>query len=91
MSIELVDRELCNGCGLCVITCPLDVIRLDTEVGDLQEYPPCRQACPAGVDMRRYLYLLKDGLVEEAMEVLREALPLPAVTGRVCPLNLPIS
>ncbi len=85
MSIELVDQDLCNGCGLCVITCPLDVIRLDTEVADRAEEPPCRLACPAGVDMRGYMYLLKNGQIEEAMQVIRESLPLPAVTGRVCP------
>ncbi len=85
MSIELVDHELCNGCGLCVITCPLDVIRLDTVVADREEHPPCRQACPAGVDIRGYMNLLKDGLVDEAIDTLRESLPLPAVTGRVCP------
>ncbi len=85
MSIELVDLELCNGCGLCVITCPLDVIRLDTVVADREEYPDCRRACPAGVDMRRYINLLKDGMVKEALAVLRESLPLPSVTGRVCP------
>ncbi|MCE5253167.1 MAG: FAD-dependent oxidoreductase [Actinomycetia bacterium] len=85
MSIELVDRELCNGCGICVTACPLDVIRLDTLAADKGEYPSCRRACPAGVDMRSYLYLLRDGMIEEAMEVLRDALPLPAITGRVCP------
>jgi NADPH-dependent glutamate synthase beta subunit-like oxidoreductase len=35
--------------------------------------------------MRRYLYLLKIGKFDEANNVLREFLPLPAVTGRVCP------
>ena len=85
MSIELVDRELCNGCGICVTTCTLDVVRLDTLVADKEEYPSCRLACPAGVDMRSYLYLLKNGMLNEAIEVLRETLPLPAVTGRVCP------
>ena len=85
MSIELVDRELCNGCGLCVITCPLDVVRLDTAALDRDEHPSCRLACPAEVDMRGYLYLLKNGQVDEALEVLRESLPFPAITGRVCP------
>ena len=83
MSIELVDQELCNGCGLCVITCPLDVIRLDTVVSDRDEHPPCRQACPVGVDVRRYMNLLKDGQVDEAIEVLRDFLPLPAVIAEV--------
>jgi len=85
VSIELVDQELCNGCGICVVTCPLDVIRLDTVVAERQEHPPCRAACPAGVDIRRYMNLLRDGLVEDAAEVIRESLPLPAATGRVCP------
>jgi NADPH-dependent glutamate synthase beta subunit-like oxidoreductase/NAD-dependent dihydropyrimidine dehydrogenase PreA subunit len=85
MSIELVNRELCNGCGICVTTCPLDVIRLDTAVTDQEEYPNCRRACPAGVDIRSYFYLLKNGMVKEAIDILREALPFPAVTGRVCP------
>ncbi len=85
MSIDRVDQELCNGCGICITTCPLDVIRLDTEVKDKNEHPACRLACPAGVDMRVYMNLLKDGMVKEAMDVVREALPLPAVTGRVCP------
>lgn len=29
MSIERIDPELCNGCGICVKTCPIDVIRMD--------------------------------------------------------------
>ena len=84
MAIERIDLELCNGCGICVTTCPVDVIRLDTAAREKGEQPDCQMACPAGVDMRRYLYLLREGLVEEAMAVLRDSLPLPAVTGRVC-------
>ncbi|MFC2070659.1 FAD-dependent oxidoreductase [Chloroflexota bacterium] len=85
MTVERIDPELCNGCGVCVNSCTMDVLRLDTLVADKEELPPCRLACPAGVDMRRYIHLLREGMVEEAIAVLREALPLPAVTGRVCP------
>lgn len=85
MSIERIDTALCNGCRLCIDACPMDVIRLDTLVAERDEWPACRLACPAGVDIRSYIYLLREGMIEEAINVLRETLPLPAVTGRVCP------
>jgi NADPH-dependent glutamate synthase beta subunit-like oxidoreductase len=34
--------------------------------------------------MRGYIYLLTEGRLEEAMDLIREALPLPAITGHVC-------
>ncbi|MBW1769109.1 MAG: 4Fe-4S binding protein [Deltaproteobacteria bacterium] len=33
MSIENIDRDLCNGCGICVKICPMDVFRLDEDDG----------------------------------------------------------
>jgi len=85
MSIEKIDLELCTGCGVCVNNCPMDVLRLDALVADSQEYPPCQIACPAGVNIRLYFSLLKQDRIEEAIGVLRESLPIPAITGRVCP------
>ena len=32
MSIERIDNDLCNGCGICVNNCPADVIRMDKEI-----------------------------------------------------------
>jgi NAD-dependent dihydropyrimidine dehydrogenase PreA subunit len=29
MSIEKIDQDLCNGCGICVEICPMDVFRMD--------------------------------------------------------------
>jgi len=85
LSFASVDNELCNGCGNCVNSCPLDIIRLDTMAADRAEVSPCRAGCPAGVDMRSYMYLLKQGLIEEAARTITEAMPFPAITGRVCP------
>ena len=31
MAIERIDSVLCNSCGICVKSCPADVIRMDTE------------------------------------------------------------
>jgi NADPH-dependent glutamate synthase beta subunit-like oxidoreductase len=85
MSYAQVDDELCNGCGVCVESCPLDIIRLDTTVSDRGETTACRSACPAGVDMRRCFYFVRQGMMREAMDVITESMPFPAITGRVCP------
>ena len=29
MSIERIDAKLCTGCGICIDSCPMDVIRMD--------------------------------------------------------------
>ena len=31
MSIERIDPDLCTGCGICVDSCPMDVIRMDNQ------------------------------------------------------------
>jgi len=85
MSISRIDSNLCNGCGLCVDSCPEDVIRLDSLPAGREEVPTCTIACPAGVNMRRYMHMIEVDMIDEAAAILREALPLPAVTGRVCP------
>lgn len=46
---------------------------------------PCQRACPAGVDVQRYLYHIAQGDHSEAVKVIKETLPLPLSIGRVCP------
>ena len=46
--------------------------------------PPCTAACPAGVDVPRYIRAVRDGLYEEAVAVLREHLPLPTICADAC-------
>lgn len=33
MSIERIDPELCTGCGICIDSCGVDVIRIDEKSG----------------------------------------------------------
>lgn len=46
---------------------------------------PCKEACPAGVDVPRYLRFIVAGKYAEALAVIRESIPFPAVCGYVCP------
>ncbi|HUW64925.1 MAG TPA: FAD-dependent oxidoreductase [Spirochaetia bacterium] len=45
---------------------------------------PCREACPAGVDVPRYIRYIRDGNFDQALAVIRERIPFPAVCGYVC-------
>ena len=45
---------------------------------------PCAEACPAGVDVPRYVRLIGDGKFAEALAVVREKIPIPAVCGHIC-------
>ena len=45
---------------------------------------PCRNACPAGVDIPGYLSLVAAGRMGDAYRLIRQENPFPAVCGRVC-------
>lgn len=45
---------------------------------------PCREACPAHVDIPRYLRYVAIGDAEAAASVIREVIPFPETVGRVC-------
>ena len=54
MGIRRIDFKLCNGCGLCVDYCPLDVLRMDEKTDkayikylrDCQGFFLCEYECP---------------------------------------------
>jgi len=48
------------------------------------EEAACKKACPAGVDVPRYVRLIAEGKFDDALAVVREKLPFPLVCGRVC-------
>lgn len=46
---------------------------------------PCTLNCPAGTDCQGYVKLIAQGKFKEAVELVKEKVPLPASIGRVCP------
>ncbi len=45
---------------------------------------PCKETCPAGVDVQGYISLIDKGQYSEAVALIKETNPLPAICGRVC-------
>jgi len=45
---------------------------------------PCTLACPAGCNAHGYVALIREGKFDQAIELVRRRIPLPAVCGRVC-------
>ncbi|PLX15694.1 MAG: hypothetical protein C0599_16430, partial [Salinivirgaceae bacterium] len=45
---------------------------------------PCTVECPAGVDVQGYISLIEKERYSEAIALIKETNPLPAICGRVC-------
>jgi formate dehydrogenase major subunit len=45
---------------------------------------PCKETCPAGVDVQGYISLIEKGLYHQAIALIKQVNPLPAICGRVC-------
>jgi NADH-quinone oxidoreductase subunit F len=45
---------------------------------------PCSHTCPANIDVPRYIRFIAQGKPAEALAVIREKIPFPAVCGLVC-------
>lgn len=56
---------------------------LSAHYGDCEG--PCKRACPAGIDIQGFIALIACGEYAEAIKLIKETMPLPAVCGRVCP------
>jgi NADH-quinone oxidoreductase subunit F len=44
----------------------------------------CQHACPAGIDVPNYVASIAGGKFEQAVDIIRERNPFPAVCGRIC-------
>jgi heterodisulfide reductase subunit A-like polyferredoxin len=45
---------------------------------------PCKAACPAHISVQGYVALTAEGKYQEALELIKQENPLPAICGRVC-------
>lgn len=76
----------CKFCSACVEVCPTGALLDRTlDVSHKKETQvPCKAACPAGIDVPRYVQLVGLGKYSEATAVVREKLPFPGILGRAC-------
>lgn len=71
-----IDREKCLACGICEEHCILDNIRVQT--------PPCKAACPVGVNPQAYCTLLALDRPDDALGMLYRDVPFPRLLAYVC-------
>jgi formate dehydrogenase beta subunit len=73
-------ESACCFCTACVEVCPTGAL---VDIEPFKEVP-CQSACPAGIDVPRYIRLIKEGKYPEAVAVIREKVPFPAILGYIC-------
>ena len=76
----------CKFCQACATVCPTGAL-IDRTLDPARREAsmvPCRSACPAGIDVPRYVQLAAEGKYGEAVAVVREKLPFPGMLGRAC-------
>jgi NADPH-dependent glutamate synthase beta subunit-like oxidoreductase len=90
--LPVVDEAKCTGCGTCERVCPKHIITLSSVTRRImREYTteecttPCQRACPAGIDIREYIRQISLGNYHNAVQVIKERNPFPAIIGRICP------
>jgi NADPH-dependent glutamate synthase beta subunit-like oxidoreductase len=79
----------CKFCGACIEVCPtgsiMDAIGvLNEDMSYRESIVPCRTACPAHIDIPRYIRYIKEGDFSKATAVIREKVPFPEILGSIC-------
>ena len=90
--LPVVDNERCTGCGTCERVCPKHIITMSSVTRRIiREYTtgdcttPCQRAFPSGIDICEYVRQIALGNYSQAVQVIKERNPFPAVIGRICP------
>ena len=81
-----LEESACKFCTGCVEVCPTGAL-MDKAVRPgkkAEDLVPCKEACPAHIDVPGYLRLVAEGKRDEANAVIREKVPFPGILGRVC-------
>jgi len=97
MRSRYIDLNRCTGCGDCLEVCPVQVPGNEHKaiylrdghqpqcaVIDKMGLAPCSHACPAGIHVQGYVALIAQGRFQEALDLVREAIPFPGICGRIC-------
>jgi NADPH-dependent glutamate synthase beta subunit-like oxidoreductase len=72
--IVRIDKETCDGCN----AVPETITR------SKQLTSPCMAHCPAHMNVQGYVRLVAQGKFAEALRIMKEDNPFPAICGRVC-------
>ena len=88
----VVNKDNCVGCGVCEQICPKGIMNVQTASQRILHFnqrndrlAPCRQTCPAEIDIPKYVTQIREGDYEGAVNTIRERNPLLLACGRVCP------
>jgi NADPH-dependent glutamate synthase beta subunit-like oxidoreductase/ferredoxin len=85
--VPLKDAD-CKFCRACVEVCPSGALIDKKEYSDEDREKvlvPCKYACPANIDVPKYVRLIGEERFQDALEVIREKVPFPHTLGCVCP------
>jgi formate dehydrogenase beta subunit len=84
--------ENCVGCGACERTCPKGIMQVRTASQRALHFnlstdrlAPCRQTCPAEINIPKYIHHIKNGEYDQAYLTVMDRNPMPLSIGRVCP------
>jgi NADPH-dependent glutamate synthase beta subunit-like oxidoreductase len=92
-----VDLATCTACKDCIEACPVTVPGTDHKAIYLLEgaqpgcavieklgKAPCSNTCPGGIHVQGYVALIAQGRFQEALDLIRQAIPFPGICGRIC-------
>jgi len=92
VGLPVFDPDRCVGCGTCARVCPKGIISIISETTKILHWnqydeclAPCRQRCPAQINIPKYIQHIKHGQYAEALATIKERNPMPLSIGRVCP------